>query len=218
MHTFSSEQSSVWIVSQLLACSSSKMLCRWRDDEAPATDADGQAGGGFHWCSDESQKDLLFSHGAVWNSSKFGGEGLTSARLIGHLAKYNLKPPPHGHAQAFNCTPSVNTRAHALFLPAAHTLQQAHLQSRPAAAHTLISLLTINTSLGRLFIHARHTWRFGALFVSRSKTVDMLLIGSNGAHSDCTTYSVFTKRSLVRQLVPLSCLSLRFEATAHQCV
>lgn len=132
------------------------------------------------------KKNFFFSHGAVLNSSKFGGEGLTSACLIGHLAKYNLKPPPHGHAQAFNCTPSVNTRAHTLFLHAAHTLQQAHLQSRPAAAHPLISQLTINTSLRRLFIHARHTWRFSALFVSHSRTDDMLLSGSNDAQSSCT--------------------------------
>lgn len=120
MHTLSWEQSCVWIGSQLLPCSSSKMLCRWTKDEAQATDADRQ-GGVFQWRSDESQKDLLFSHGAVLNSSKFGGEGLTSACLIGHLAKYNLKPPPHGHAQAFDCTPSVNTWAHTLFLRSAHT-------------------------------------------------------------------------------------------------
>lgn len=188
MHTFSSEQCCVWIASQLLACSSSKLLCRWTDDEAQATDADSQAEGVFHWLSDESQKDLLFSHGAVLNSSRFGGEGLTSACLIGHLAKYNLKPPPHGHAQAFNCTPSVNTRARTLFIPAAHTLQQARLQSRPAAAHTHISQHTINTSLRRLFILAQHTWRFCALFASHSTTDYTLLSGSNEAQSDCTTF------------------------------
>lgn len=114
---------------------------------------------------------FFFSHREVLSYSKFAGEGLTSACLMGHLAKYNLKPPPHGHAQAFNCTPSVNTLAHTLFLPAARTLQQAHLQSfRTAPAHTLISQHTINTLVRRQFIHARHSRRLCVPFLSHSKT------------------------------------------------
>lgn len=48
-------------------------------------------------------------------------EGLTLARLMGHLAKYNLKPPLHGHAQALHCAASVNTRSSLTFFPAART-------------------------------------------------------------------------------------------------
>lgn len=96
---------------------------------------------------------------------------------MGRLAKYNPKPPPHGHAQAFNCTHSVNTLAHTLFFPTVHTLQQAHLQSRRTAqAHTLISQHTINTSvsvilLRSLFIHARHTRRFACYFCLTLKPI-----------------------------------------------
>lgn len=83
---------------------------------------------------------------------------------MGHLAKYNPEPPPHGHAQAFNCTPSVNTLAHTLFSPhCAHTLQQAHLQScRTSAAHTLISQHTINTLVSVILLKAS-SFRRGTL-------------------------------------------------------
>lgn len=74
-------------------------------------------------------------------------EGLTSARLMGHLAKYNPKNLLHMGTHKPSTAPPLSTlSARTLFLPAACTVQQAHLLSaHTAAARTLVSQHAINT-------------------------------------------------------------------------
>lgn len=86
-------------------------------------------------------------------------EGLTSAYLMGHLAKYNLKPPPHGHAQALHCAPSVCQHLQLThFLPGSvHAVQRAHLHSRSRSLHSTPLIL----AWSRL-IRSRHTMRVRA--------------------------------------------------------
>lgn len=78
---------------------------------------------------------------------------------MGHLAKYNLKPPPHGHAQALHCAPSVCQHLQLThFLPSSvHAVQRAHLHSRSRSLHSTPLIL----AWSRL-IRSRHTMRVRA--------------------------------------------------------
>lgn len=75
---------------------------------------------------------------------------------MGHLAKYNPQPPPHGHAQAFNCTPSVNTQTYTLSPPLLLTVQKSHLQScHTAATRSLVPQHTINTLVSVILLSSQ---------------------------------------------------------------
>lgn len=94
---------------------------------------------------------------------------------MGYLAKYNPKNLLHMGTHKPSTAPPLSTLpARTLFLPAARTVQQAHLHSaRTAAARTLVSQHAVNALARSQFIHSRHTigaGGFACYFCPGSKT------------------------------------------------
>lgn len=132
-------------------------------------------------------------------------KGLTSARLMGHLAKYNPKNLLRMGTHKPSTAPPLAART--LFLCAAHTVQQAHLHpARTAAAHTLVSQHAINTLARSQFIHSRRTIGAGGgggcvLFLSRLQNkITSSLVGSVMLRAVVAHFCAFwNRRSLMRR-------------------